>query len=221
MKPRRTTRARWMDVSVTLRSGLVHWPGDPPLSITRTKDLAHGDSCTVSRLSLGSHTGTHMDAPLHFLRGGRGLDRMPLEAVLGPARVIAIFDAHVITPEELAAHRIQRGERVLFKTRNSPRCWRQPTFIEDFVYLSTAAARWLAARRVQTVGVDYLSVGGYREGNGVAVHRTLLAAGIWIIEGLDLSRARPGRYELACLPLKILDSDGAPARAVLRPLTTH
>jgi len=216
---RRARATNFIDISVVLHAGMVHWPGDPPVAMTRTSDIARGDSTTVSKLSMGSHTGTHMDAPLHFLRGGKGLDEMPLETTVGPARVIAIRHPHWITPDELRSHHIRRGERILLKTKNSTRCWRMDRFVEDFVYLSTEAARFLAARRVRTVGVDYLSVGGYRERNGVVVHRTLLGAGIWILEGLDLSRVRPGRYELICLPLRILASDGAPARAILRPIS--
>ena len=210
---------RLIDISVRLHAGMVHWPGDPSVAITRTSDIARGDSATVSKLSMGSHTGTHMDAPRHFFRGGKGLEEMPLETTVGPARVIAIRHRQWITPEELRSHHIRHSERILFRTRNSTRCWKTDRFIEDFVYLSTEAARFLAARRVRAVGMDYLSVGGYRERNGVTVHRTLLRAGIWIIEGLDLSRVRPGRYELMCLPLRVCASDGAPARAILRPIS--
>jgi len=216
MITRRATKL--IDISVILHAGMVHWPGDPSVVITRTSDIARGDSATVSKLSMGSHTGTHMDAPLHFFRGGKGLDAMPLETTVGPVRVIAIRHPKWITPEELRSHHIRRGERILFKTSNSTRCWKMDRFVEDFVSLSTDAARFLAARRVRTVGIDYLSVGGYRERNGVAVHRTLLGAGIWIMEGLDLSRVQPGPYELICLPLRVRASDGAPARAILRPI---
>ena len=218
-KTRRSARtANLIDISVMLHAGMVHWPGDPSVTITRTSDIALGDSATVSKLSMGSHTGTHMDAPLHFLRGGKGLDEMPLETTVGPARVLAICHPQWITPEELRSHHIRCGERILLKTKNSTRCWKTDRFVEDFVSLSTDAARFLAGRRVRVVGIDYLSVGGYRERNGVAVHRTLLGAGIWIIEGLDLSRVQPGRYELICLPLRVRASDGAPARAILRPI---
>ena len=215
---RRARATNLIDISVMLHAGMVHWPGDPSVAVVRTSDIARGDSATVSRLSMGSHTGTHMDAPLHFFRGGKGLDEMPLETTVGPARVIAIRHPRWITPDELRSHHIHRGERILLKTKNSTRCWKTNRFVKDFVYLSTEAARFLAARRVRTVGIDYLSVGGYRERNGVAVHRTLLGAGVWILEGLNLSRVRPGRYELLCLPLRVRASDGAPARAILRPI---
>jgi arylformamidase len=179
--------------------------------------MESGDSNNVSRLSMGSHTGTHVDAPLHFIGSGKSLDQMPLDTMLGPARVIPIRDPRRIRCEELKQHRVRRGERILFRTRNSPRCWRESAFVKDFVSLSLEAAEMLAQRRVRMVGVDYLSVGGYRDEDGVAVHEALLGAGIWIIEGLDLSQVPPGPCELICLPLKVLGGDGAPARAIVRP----
>ncbi|HTL70802.1 MAG TPA: cyclase family protein, partial [Candidatus Eisenbacteria bacterium] len=191
--------------------------GDPEVRIDKTSDLAKGGAANVSRIRMGSHTGTHMDAPLHFIRGAKGLDRMPLSATMGPARDIRILDPEVIRPAELIPHRIRRGERILFKTRNSPRCWKRRGFVKDFVYLSRTSASYLAALGVRAVGIDYLSVGGFSK-DGHETHFALLKAGIWIIEGLDLTHVKPGRYELACLPLKILKSDGAPARAALRAL---
>ncbi len=216
---------------------MVHWPGDPPVRIRKVKEVGRAApaarhflgskdgaasvrriaSCTLSHLSMGSHTGTHMDAPAHFLKGGRAIDRLPLNAVVGPARVIEVRDPEVIRVEELRPHRICRGERILFKTRNSGRVWKSRSFTREFVHLTADSARFLARVKPLCVGVDYLSVGGYKR-DGSEVHRLLLGAGIWIIEGLDLSKARPGRYELICLPLKISGGDGAPARAVLRKL---
>ncbi len=207
----------WIDVSVTLKTGMVHWPGDPPVNIERIRDMNNGDSATLSALKMGAHSGTHMDAPLHFIRQGKGLDEMPLSATIGTARVIEIHDPESIKVEELRPHRIRRGERVLFKTRNSPRCWKADSFVKDFVYLSTEAGQFLADRGIRAVGVDYLSVGGF-EKNVVEVHQALLKAGVWIIEGLDLSAVRAGDYELVCLPLRILNSDGAPARAAIRAI---
>jgi len=205
----------WIDVSVPLRTGMVRWPDNPPVSIERMLDIEHGDLANVSKLSMGAHTGTHMDAPLHFFRTGKGLDTMPLTATIGRARVIEIRDPESIKLEELRPYQIQRRERVLFKTRNSTRCWHTDDFVEDFVYISQEAARYLAVQQVQTIGVDYLSVGGFFT-DGVETHHALLEAGIWIIEGLNLSKVEPGIYELICLPLKIKESDGAPARAILR-----
>jgi arylformamidase len=207
----------WVDVSVALHSDMVHWPDNPPVRIERMLDIEQGDAANVSKISMGSHTGTHMDAPLHFVRDGRGLDEMPLDAAMGRARVIEVLDPESIKPSDLRPHEIRGGERILFKTRNSARSWPSRAFLEDLVYVSQEAARYLAARGVLTVGIDYLSVGGFRK-DGVETHRALLEAGIWVIEGLDLSEVEPGEYELICLPIKVERSDSAPARAILREI---
>jgi arylformamidase len=205
----------WIDVSVPLRTGMVNWPGDPPVRISHVLDIERGDPCTVSLLEMGAHTGTHMDAPAHFLRGGIGIDDMPLNTAIGSARVITIRDRESVKPDELVRHAIRRGERILLKTRNSDHCWDTDGFVEDFVYISAAGARYLAERQVRLVGVDYLSVGGFRA-DGLETHQALLNAGIWIIEGLNLKRAPSGRVQLVCLPVKIAGGDGAPARALVR-----
>ena len=211
------TAAGWIDISVTLRNGMPHWPTDPPVVLERALDIGRGDACNVSRLAMGVHSGTHMDGPVHFLHGAPGLDEMPLSATLGEARVIEIADPRQITADELRGHALTRGERVLFRTTNSSRCWQTDTFVEDFVAISESAALHVAEAGVRTVGVDYLSVAGFHD-DGVRIHRILLEAGIWLIEGLDLSAVRAGRYEMICLPVKLHESDGAPARALLRPL---
>ncbi len=208
----------WIDVSVVLRTGMVHWPGDPSARITHVHDMERGDPATVSFLEMGAHSGTHMDAPAHFIQGGRGIDTMPVDAAIGPARVIAIRNRKSITSEELVPHRIRRGERILFKTWNSARCWKTDEFIEDYVHISTEAARYLIERQVKLVGVDYLSVGAF-QADGADTHRALLNGGIWIIEGLNLAKVKPGRVQLVCLPLKIAGADGAPARALVRPVS--
>lgn len=205
----------YIDISVPLKTGMVHWPDNPPVSIEKMLDMNHGDICNVSKISMGSHTGTHMDSPVHFVKGGLGIDRMPLEATLGLARVIEIKDTFSIKTDELKKQALRKGERILFKTVNSSRCWKTDQFMEDFVFISHEAAQYLVDCGVQTVGVDYLSVGGYKI-DGVETHQILLKAGIWIIEGLDLSKVNPGNYELICLPLKVVKGDGAPARAILK-----
>lgn len=210
------TPSPWIDISVPLRDSMVHWPGDPPVTVKLVKDIEQGDSANVSVLSMGAHSGTHIDAPLHFIRQGTGIDMMPLGATIGKARVIEIKDTESVKPEELLPHRLRRGERILFKTRNSSHVWQTDEFVEDFVFISDDAARFLVERGVRMVGVDYLSVGSYKHG-GSYVHKTLLGGGIWIIEGLDLSRVIPGKYELICLPLRLVRGDGAPARAIVRP----
>ncbi|MEE8418494.1 MAG: cyclase family protein [Dehalococcoidales bacterium] len=209
-------RSRWIDVSVPLRDGMAHWPGDPGVSISRARDMDKGDTVNLSQVSMGAHTGTHMDAPLHFLSKGKSIDTLPLEAVMGRARVVEISDGESVKPEELTRHRLRRGERILFKTRNSPRVWQSSGFVDDFVYISDAAADYLVDRGVSLVGVDYLSVGA--PSGGSYVHKTLLGGGIWLIEGLDLTQTPAGKYDLVCLPLKLVGGDGAPARAVLRPV---
>jgi arylformamidase len=211
------TTEGWIDVSVPLHSGMVHWPDNPPVQIERMLDIERGDVANVSKISMGSHTGTHMDAPLHFIRTGKGLDEMPLTAAIGHARVIEVHDPESVKPEELRPHEISSGDRILFKTQNSVQNWPSRVFMEDFVYVSQEAARYLAARRIGTVGIDYLSVGGFYK-DGVETHQALLEAGIWVIEGLDLSQVEPGEYELICLPIKVERSDGTPARAILRAI---
>lgn len=208
---------RWIDVSMGLRDGMVHWPDDPPVEIKRARDLDRGDPATVSRLSLGAHSGTHLDAPAHFFPEGAGIDAMPLDATIGPARVAEIGDPTAVTPEALQRLDVREGERLLLKTRNSLRARQQTeAFQEDFAHLTPEAATWLAERRLRCVGIDALSVAGFGTDAG-ATHRPLLEAGVWIIEGLMLSGVEPGVYELVCLPLRVEGGDGAPARAVLGP----
>jgi arylformamidase len=196
---------------------MAHWPGDPGVKVKRRLDMDDGDEVNLSTISMGAHTGTHMDAPVHFIRSGKAIDQMPLSSVIGPARVIEIRDPESIKVAELRPHRVRRGERILFKTVNSKRCWRTDNFVKDYVYVSLEAARLLAARRVRSVGIDYLSVGGFKK-DGHETHIALLKAGVWLIEGLDLSQVTAGRYDLFALPLRIDGADGAPARVLLRKI---
>ena len=205
----------WIDISVPLHAGMAHWPNDRAFDRVETEKIAKGDTCNLSEISASAHIGTHMDAPRHYLPDGAGIETFPITAGVGPARVIAIHDPELIHVSELKPYRLTKGERVLFKTRNSEECWTVSKFQEKFVYIPHETAAYLADCCVQTVGVDYLTVGGY-DTDCPETHRTLLKAGIWIIEGLNLKDVEPGDYELICLPLKIVGSDGAPARAVLR-----
>ena len=209
--------SEWIDISVPLRNGMVHWPGDAPFDRRSTESIAGGAEANVSEISGSAHTGTHVDAPHHFIEAGSTIDAMPLAATLGRARVIEIRDPELIRGTELRGHAVQKHDRILFKTRNSSRCWKSDDFQKTFVHIPKETAAYLAECGVMTVGIDYLSVGGF-ESDGAETHRILLAAGIWIIEGLNLEHVAPGEYELVCLPLKIVGSDGAPARAVLRKL---
>ena len=203
------------DISLPVSESLVVWPGDPAIRITQPAHLDRGDLYTVSRLDLGAHTGTHVDAPAHFVPGGAGVDRLDLELLVGPAQVVHVPEASVLTPEVLESLSIPPGaERLLFRTRNSA-LWAggEEGFREDYVAFSDAGARWLIARGVRLVGIDYLSISTYTD--LMPPHRTLLGAGVIVVEGLDLSGIDPGLYRLVCLPLKLVDGDGAPARAIL------
>lgn len=215
-KSEHAAKKTFIDISIPIIPGMITWPGDPPVDISRMRDQGKGDDATVSRINMGAHTGTHMDAPLHFIAGEAGMESMPLEATLGVCRVIEVGDEHSISRKSLEAHAIRQGERLLLKTKNSKTRWWETSFDENFIYISADAAHYLASLRVMTIGIDYLSVGGFHH-DGVATHRALLEAGIWVIEGLDLTQVDPGYYTLYCLPLKIDRGDGAPARAVLTP----
>jgi len=207
-------KKNWIDVSVPLHTGMVHWPTDPSVHTERFADMDKGAICNVSKMEMCAHAGTHMDGLNHFIKDGAPLDTVPFEAVIGPCRVIEIKDHDSVKPEELTKHKLRKGERILLKTRNSKRQWWEEDFDTRFIHISKDAAQHMAHRDIRTIGVDYLSVGGYQR-DGVECHQVLLGAGLWIIEGLNLTKVEPGKYDLVCLPVKIRNSDGAPARAIL------
>ncbi len=199
------------DVSIPIRDGMLHYAGNPPVHVTRIESIAAGDPVNVSELDMGAHSGTHVDAPDHFLESGAGAETLPLGILIGPVEVVdataatAALDLATVRELELPP----RGtERILFKTRNS-QLWNRDEFTHDFVRLDGEAAAFLLERGVKLLGIDYLSIGD------AEAHRTLLSAGVVCIEGLDLREIAPSSYELICLPLKLVGSDGAPARAVL------
>jgi arylformamidase len=201
------------DVTRTLQAGMATWPGEPGPELTLIKQMSAGQVADVSHLSLGVHTGTHVDAPRHFIRGAAGVESLPLTALIGPVRVVSIQHEGAIRVEELERAGLEGVERVLFRTRNSDQ-WSDSVFKEDFVYLDPDAAHWLADRGTRLVGVDYLSVEAFAAAEP-QTHRTLLGAGAVIVEGLDLREISPGEYFLSCLPQKQAGADGAPARVVL------
>ena len=207
----------WLDVSAALSPKLPSYPGNRPFSLCWRGRLDGGGGCNLSDIELGSHSGTHVDAPLHFVPGGAPVDRVPLETLCGPCRVIEIDDARRADLPELRRRlRGRAPERLLLRTRNSRRrLMSRPAFTEDFVFLTPEAARWLVEEGTKLVGIDYLSIERFGF-DSPDTHRVLLGADVPIIEGLDLSRARPGAYDLACLPLRCSGADGAPARAALR-----
>ncbi|MDN5872273.1 MAG: cyclase family protein [Nitrococcus sp.] len=210
----------WIDISVPIQDGMVHWPGDPPVRVRQVQAIARGDEANLTQLAMSAHTGTHMDAPIHYLPDAASMDALPFSATIGRARVIAVTTQGTIGPRALESAGIRAGERLLLKTRNSDRIWSEHAFDPEFTALSLEAARYLASRQIRLLGIDYLSVGPFN-GEGAEVHRALLGAGIWIIEGLNLGAVDPGHYDLVCLPLRIAGADGAPARALLRPLADN
>jgi arylformamidase len=214
----RATKSQWIDISIPVRNAMVHWPTDGPTLVRRIMDVDKGDKVTMSEMTMISHTGTHIDAPLHFIYRGKTIDEMPLDTAVGLARVIEIKDTESIKTEELASNHIRSGERILFKTRNSDQVYQTDEFVDDYVYISTEAARYLAEKAVRVIGLDYISIGSYKlESNVIETHETLLSRGIWIIEGLNLSGVKAGNYELICLPIKLEKGDAGLARAILRP----
>ncbi len=202
------------DISLTLRARMPVYPGEPTPLLEPTTQIERGDLYNVSRLTLSTHTGTHIDAPLHFLAGGTPVDQLPVDVLVGPALVVEMPVEQEITAADLEAAAIPPGtERILFKTRNS-RLLDDEDFRRDFVYLTLDAARWLVERGVRLLAIDYLSV-EQMDAQPNIVHQTLLRAGVVIVEGADLRQVAAGPYLLACLPLKLEGADGSPVRAVL------
>jgi len=204
-----------IDITLPLTPQSVVWPGDPPITVQRVASIAAGDMANVTRIALSAHTGTHLDAPAHFLRDGAGVETLPLDVLIGPAVVIALMDVEAVTAAVLADAPIPPGtRRLLLKTGNSAR-WEagETTFSEQFVAITADGAQWCVDHGIQLVGVDYLSVAPFDE--PVDCHQILLRSGIVPVEGLNLSKVSPGTYQLICLPLLIPGSDGAPVRAVL------
>jgi arylformamidase len=210
------------DISVSVAPGETPtYPGDPEIEIASWNSISRGDPANVTVINFGAHTGTHVDAPAHFIEGAAGVASLPLEVLVGEAVVVEIpADAEAVEEQHVGADALGGATRVLFKTRNSA-FWAEPRgrFREDFTYVTHGAARALVAAGVRLVGIDYLSVEKFGS-EDFQTHVTLLSAGVVIVEGLDLRAVEPGRYDLACLPLKLAagSGDGAPARAILRTL---
>jgi arylformamidase len=204
-----------IDISLPISESLVVWPGDPPPRITQPAHLGRGDMLTMTHLDMGAHTGTHVDAPAHFIAGGPGVDAIDLNVLVGPALVVHVPEVNALSARVLEKLSIPLGtERVLFRTRNSDQWARGGNeFLEGFTAITEDGARWLVEHAIRLVGVDCLSVGPLDD--PVPTHLVLLLAGIVIVEGLNLSAVAPGVYRLVCLPLKIVGADGAPARVIL------
>jgi arylformamidase len=213
-----TPSTGWIDVTATLDPATTPvYEGDAPMKFEFLKDMRKGDAFTLSVYSLGAHSGTHIDAPMHFVRDGASIDRVPLEPLIGPARVIDIPDSvQAIDAAELNRHDWRGAPRVIFRTRSSVRGWMESsTFHRDFAYVAPDAAQLLSDAAVQLVGIDYISAEQFGA-PAPMTHRILLGKGIPIVEGLALARVRAGEYDLIVLPMKVAGHEGAPARAVMR-----
>ena len=203
-----------LDVSVPLTAGMPAFPGNPDFELQPVKRIATGGSSNVSRLVMSTHTGTHVDAPRHFLDDGAAVDALPLDLLLGRVRVVEISHRGGIGAEELAAAGLREDLRVLLKTPNSA-LWNSGTFHDDYTHVTESGARYLVEQGVKVVGIDYLSIEQFRK-PGAPAHRMLLSNGVIVIEGLNLAEADAGMYEMYCLPLAVSGGDGAPARVVLK-----
>jgi arylformamidase len=215
---RELSSAGWVDVTATLDPARTPvYEGDAPMKFDFLRDMRKGDNLTLSVYSLGAHSGTHIDAPMHFIADGAPVDQVPLDRLMGAARVIDIADSvQAIDARELNRHDWRGAKRLLLRTRSSARGWMDSVrFHRDFAYIAPDAAQLLADAGLVLVGIDYISA----EQFGAAAPRThqiLLGRGIPIVEGLDLRRVRAGDYEMIVLPMKVAGHEGAPARAILR-----
>ena len=205
-----------IDISITLDSKIPIWPGSLSFELSWAKRMDKGDECNNSMIKCDTHVGTHVDAPFHFFKNGETVENLLPDDFIGPCTVIHLPGVKKITAEQLANANIPSNvERLLIKTDNS-KLWisQISEFKKDFVALDPDAAQWIVENGVRLVGIDYLSIGRYNNGN--PTHGILLNAGVAVLEGLNLWEIKPGNYELICLPLKIAGAEGAPARAVLR-----
>jgi arylformamidase len=200
------------DLSVSIYTGMLKWPDDPSLSLTQTASMKNGEPYNLSRLTCGTHVGTHIDAPYHFTEAGKTVDRLSLYELIGAALVVHI-DADQITAEALRTVDLKAYKRILFKTRNSE-LLKTGEFYPEYVSLDYSAAELLVTNGVRVIGIDYLSIEAF-ESETHAVHKLLTGNDMIIIESLDLSNVEPGAYVLIALPLKLKNCDGAPARVVL------
>lgn len=206
----------YYDISVPISATMPIWPGDPAIRVKQVSSINLGDRFNLSRLELGTHTLTHVDAPRHFIEQGLPVDRLPLDILIGPAVVVKPrSERNLITADNLGQLGIHGVERLLIKTHNSD-LWAggEYEFEPNFVSLSKDAACWLVSKGIKLVGIDYLSIEAF-SARDLLVHHTLLEKEIVVLEGLDLSQVPEGRYQLICLPLKVHNGDGAPARVVL------
>jgi arylformamidase len=216
----------WIDITLPLNKDirvLPPLPGDANQAervasrVYRFFDVEKGDKVTMSRIEIVSHDGTHLDAPLHFIPGGMTIDAMPIETTCGPCRVIEIKDEKDITVAELEPYNIQAGERILFKTKNSPHVYNVHRFNGEWVAITEETARYLVDKKIRMVGLDYLTIAHVDPPSAINnVHRAFLSNGIFILEAINLDGVKPGNYDMMCLPLRIEKGDAGPCRVVIR-----
>jgi arylformamidase len=203
-----------IDVSMEIFSGMLVWPGDEEVDLRRVEEMEEGAPANLSRIRCGVHTGTHVDAPLHFIPGGKSVEQLPLAVLNGPAWVAGFPAAERIRAEELERAGIPEGtERLLMKTRNSDILGTLTSFREEYAGLDESGARWILEKKIRLVGIDFLSVSC--PGQTVPVHELLLGAEVILVEGLLLGSVPAGACRFHCLPVKLKGADGAPARAVV------
>jgi arylformamidase len=205
---------RLYDATLPIHEAMVTFPGDPPFQTKPFFQRRKGDPFDLALLSMGTHLGTHLDPPAHYLDGGSTVDELPLEALVGPGMVLNMTGRPSVDRKALEESQMGDHVRILLKTDNSPRV-REPSFHEDYVHLTEDGARYLVEREICLVGIDYLSIERYKN-PGAPVHHLLLEAGVVVVEGVNLLDITPGPYEIFCLPLRIKGADGAPARVILR-----
>ncbi|MSQ32029.1 MAG: cyclase family protein [Dehalococcoidia bacterium] len=206
---------RVIDISVAISSSMHIYPGDPAVEVQPASAISKGDSNNSSRLVMGSHTGTHVDSPRHFIQDMLSVDKLPLDVLVGKAYVAEILTTTQIGVKDLEKAAIPPGtKRIIFKTVNSKLIWKAKDFQPDYISLSVDGAKWLLQMGVRLIGIDYLSIEQFKSPQH-EVHHVLLEANVVILEGLNLTGVSPGEYTLCCLPLKISGGDGAPARTVL------
>lgn len=209
----------WQDITYSISEKMPPFPGQPDIKINKLCTIKEGHESNVTLLDFSAHTGTHMDAPLHFIDEGKDITNLPLDIAMGEGRIIHIKDDTSIKVEEIRKFEesyghIRPGELVFFKTNNSQSDWSKKDFIDDYVFLSKEAAQYLVDQNIGMVGIDYLSISA---GDiNPDVHRTLLGNDCWIVEGLDLRKVEQGLYDIVCLPIKIAGADGAPARVLVK-----
>ncbi len=206
---------KYYDISLNLSAETVRWKTASPFELVERRRMSRGEHNNTSAVSMSVHSGTHIDAPFHFVPDGGAIDALPLETFIGPVLVHAVEADRHITEAHVNAIPLKGETRILFKTRNS-QLLRKSAYDPDFVAFTEAAARALVALGIKLVGLDYLSVA--HEDAQIPVHRAFLDHGVVLLEGVDLSEIAPGRYELICFPIRLRGSDGAPCRAVLRDL---